>query len=151
MQTTWFLREFADLTVAQLYAITQLRERVFVVEQTCVYLDADGVDPVCKHLWVERGGSIAAYLRIVPAGVKYAEVSIGRVVVAATSRGTGLGRELMERGIAVCAGAPIRISAQAHLSNWYADQGFTRAGDVYWEDNIAHIEMVRAPANVESP
>jgi ElaA protein len=70
MQTTWFVRQFADLTPAQLYSMTQLRERVFVVEQNCVYLDADGADPVCTHLWAERGGSIAAYLRIVPAGVK---------------------------------------------------------------------------------
>lgn len=147
MQTTWFLREFADLTVSQLYAMTQLRERVFVVEQTCAYLDADGADPMCKHLWAERGGAIAAYLRIVPAGVKFTEVSIGRVIVAATSRGTGLGRELMKRGIAECGGGAIRIGAQAHLSNWYRELGFVGAGDVYYEDNIAHIEMVRAPTD----
>lgn len=144
MQTTWFVRQFAELTAAQLYAIVQLRERVFVVEQNCVYLDADGADPVCMHLWAERGGSIAAYLRIVPAGVKYAEVAIGRVIVAATSRGTGLGRELMKRGFEACGNVPIRISAQAHLSNWYRALGFIPEGDVYWEDNIAHVEMVRA-------
>jgi ElaA protein len=69
MPTTWFVREFADLTLQQLYAIMQLRERVFVVEQTCAYLDADGADLACRHLWAERDGEIVAYLRVVPAGV----------------------------------------------------------------------------------
>src|SRR3954463_15107092 len=98
MQTTWFVRQFTELTVTQLYAITQLRERVFVVEQNCVYLDADGADPKCRHLWAEQGGAIVAYLRIVPAGLKFDETSIGRVIVAPEGRGTGLGKELMRRG-----------------------------------------------------
>lgn len=149
MQTTWFVREFADLTLMQLYAITQLRERVFVVEQKCAYIDADGADPSCRHLWAERDGEVAAYLRIVPAGVKFAEVSIGRVITAPSARSTGLGRELMKRGIVEAGGdkLPIRIGAQAHLSNWYAEFGFERASDVYWEDDIAHVEMVR-PATI---
>jgi ElaA protein len=145
MATTWFVREFAELTLEQLYAILQLRERVFVVEQKCAYIDADGADPACKHLWAERDGEIVAYLRVVPAGVKFVEVSIGRVITASSARGTGLGRELMKRGIAEAGGdaQPIRIGAQAHLSKWYGELGFEKASDVYWEDGIAHIEMVR--------
>ena len=146
MPTTWFVREFADLTLMQLYSIMQLRERVFVVEQSCAYIDADGADPACRHLWAERDGEIVAYLRVVPAGVKFAEVSIGRVITAPSARGTGMGRELMKRGIAEAGGdkQPIRIGAQAHLANWYGELGFEKASDVYWEDNIAHVEMVRA-------
>jgi ElaA protein len=146
MATTWFVREFAELTLEQLYAIIQLRERVFVVEQKCAYIDADGADPACKHLWAERDGEIVAYLRVVPAGVKFVEVSIGRVITASSARGTGLGRELMKRGIAEAGGdeQPIRIGAQAHLSKWYGELGFVKASDVYWEDGIAHVEMVRA-------
>ena len=146
MPTTWFVREFADLTLMQLYSIIQLRERVFVVEQSCAYIDADGADPACRHLWAERDGEIVAYLRVVPAGVKFPEVSIGRVITAPSARGTGMGRELMKRGILEAGGdkQPIRIGAQAHLANWYAELGFEKASDVYWEDNIAHVEMVRA-------
>lgn len=139
----WHEKAFSELTVSELYAITQLRERVFVVEQNCVYLDADGLDPVCRHLWAERGGALRAYLRIVPAGTKWAEVAIGRVITAPEARGTGLGRELMQRGIAACTG-PIRIGAQAHLEKWYGALGFTKASDVYDEDGIPHIEMLRA-------
>ena len=143
METTWLLRTFDELTAAQLYAIVQLRERVFVVEQRCTYLDADGLDREAKHLWAERGGEVVAYLRILPAGVKYAEVAIGRVVTAHAARGGGLGRELMRRGIEACGPGAIRISAQAHLEDWYAQLGFHRASDIYDEDGIAHIDMLR--------
>jgi ElaA protein len=145
METTWLLRTFDELTVRQLYAITSLRERVFVVEQRCVYLDADGLDPGARHLWAERGGDIVAYLRILPAGAKYEEVAIGRVVTAREGRGGGLGRELMRRGMEACGNVPIRISAQAHLEEWYCQLGFARASEIYDEDGIAHIDMLRTP------
>jgi ElaA protein len=144
VELTWHVRTFAELTTAQLYAIMALRQRVFVVEQSCPYLDADGADQASTHVWAERGGgAIAAYLRVVPAGVKFAEVSIGRVITAPEARGTGLGRELMKRGIAAVGGGPIRIGAQAHLEKFYGELGFARASDVYDEDGIPHIEMVR--------
>ncbi|HEY5943966.1 MAG TPA: GNAT family N-acetyltransferase [Kofleriaceae bacterium] len=145
MELIWRARDFAELTVVELYAIMALRQRVFVVEQNCPYLDADGVDQVSRHLWAERAGAIAAYLRIVPAGVKFAEVSIGRVITAPETRGTGIGRELMKRGIAAAGAVPIRIGAQAHLEKFYGELGFVRASDVYDEDGIPHIEMTRAP------
>src|SRR5258706_12673852 len=100
----WHDREFAELTVAELYAITVLRERVFVVEQNCAYLDADGYDPASRHLWGAAGAAIHAYLRIVPAGTKYTEISIGRVITAPEARGTGLRRGLMAPGIAASRG-----------------------------------------------
>ena len=70
----WHDRAFAELSTAELYAIVALRERVFVVEQRCAYQDADGADPLCRHLWATHpsSGAIHAYLRIVPAGVKFA-------------------------------------------------------------------------------
>jgi ElaA protein len=142
--TTWHVRAFAALSAAELYAIVQLRERVFVVEQKCTYLDADGLDQVATHVWAERDGELVAYLRIVPAGAKFAELSIGRVVTAPSVRGTGLGRELMRRGIAEAGAVPIRIGAQAHLEAFYNELGFVRASEPYDEDGIPHVEMVRA-------
>ena len=143
MDLVWHDRAFAELTLAELYAIIALREQVFVVEQACAYLDADGLDPVSRHLWAARGDAIAAYLRIVPAGAKFAEPSIGRVIVAPGERGTGLGRALMARGIAAVGGGPIRIGAQAHLERFYGELGFRRASDVYDEDGIPHLDMLR--------
>ncbi len=40
----WFTKTFAALSTEELYRIVQLRQQVFVVEQNCVYLDADGDD-----------------------------------------------------------------------------------------------------------
>src|SRR3954467_6253523 len=105
MDRVWFDRSFGELTAEQLYRIIELREQVFVVEQRCVYLDADGVDRVSRHLWA-ASDRVDAYLRIVPAGVKFEEVSIGRVVVAPHARGTGLGKELMRRGITAAGPVP---------------------------------------------
>lgn len=143
VELTWHVREFAELTAAELYAIVALRQRVFVVEQNCVYQDADGLDLVSRHLWAARGDEIAAYLRIVPAGVKFPEISIGRVITAPEARGTGLGRELMKRGIAACGAQPIHIGAQAHLEKFYGEVGFVRVSDVFDEDGIPHVEMLR--------
>ena len=139
----WYERAFAELTRDELYAILELRERVFVVEQKCAYQDVDGLDPACRHLWAVRGGALVAYLRIVPAGRKYDEVAIGRVIVAQAMRGTGLGKELMRRGLAAAGGVPVRLSAQAHLEKFYADLGFRPVSDVYDEDGIPHVEMLR--------
>ena len=146
MNLRWHDRAFGDLSANDLYAILALRERVFVVEQKCAYQDADGLDPVARHIWADdAAGAIHAYLRIVPAGAKFAEVSIGRVVTAPEARRTGLGKTLMKHGIAIAGTVPIRIGAQAHLEKFYSELGFVRASDVYDEDGIPHIEMLRTP------
>jgi ElaA protein len=141
---TWHVREFADLAAGELYAILALRARVFVVEQNCAYLDPDGADLVSRHVWTaDEAGAVLAYLRVVPAGTKFPEISIGRVITAPEARGTGLGKELMRRALAACGAVPVRIGAQAHLEKFYGELGFARASDVYDEDGIPHIEMVR--------
>lgn len=146
MNLRWIDRAFSELSAIDLYAILALRERVFVVEQKCAYQDADGLDPQARHVWAEDDtGAIHGYLRIVPAGVKFAEVSIGRVVTAPEARGTGLGRTLMKHGLAIAGPVPVRIGAQAHLEAFYAGLGFVRTSDVYDEDGIPHIDMLRTP------
>ncbi len=141
----WHERAFTELSVAELYAIIELRERVFVVEQRCVYLDADGRDPACRHVFATEAGSIVAYARIVPAGVAFPSIAIGRVVIAPASRGRGLARAVMARAIAACGPVPIELGAQAHLEAFYASLGFVRSGEVYVEDGIPHVDMLRTP------
>ena len=81
--------------------------------------------------------------------MKYAEPSLGRVITAPEARGTGLGRVLVGEGVRRCLqawpGQGIRISAQAHLARFYGDFGFVGVGEPYLEDNIPHLEMLRAP------
>lgn len=145
----WRLCRFRELDVVELQHIYTARQQVFVVEQACAYLDADGVDEQAWHLaaWTPSQRLPLAYARLVEPGVKYAEPSIGRVVVSAEWRGRGLGRELMQQGIARCTeawpGQGIRISAQAHLDRFYGSLGFEPVGQPYNEDDIPHLEMFR--------
>ncbi len=145
---TWTDKSFAELTPHQLYEILQLRQAVFVVEQNCPYLDADGCDQMSRHLCGYDVIGLVAYARLVPAGIKHAEPSIGRVIVVARARGTGVGKTLMRTGVArmlsLFAGAPIVLGAQAHLQKFYAEFGFVMFGEPYNEDGIPHIDMRRS-------
>jgi ElaA protein len=147
MTLRWHDRSFAELSTLDLYAILALRARVFVVEQRCAYLDLDGADLQCRHVWADDlSGAIHGYLRIAPAGLKFAELSIGRVITAPEARGTGLGKRLMRHGLALAGQVPVRIGAQAHLEAFYGELGFVRSSPPYDEDGIPHVEMLRAPA-----
>lgn len=145
----WTIKDFNDLTPSELYAILQLRNEVFVVEQNCVFQDADDKDQHCKHLmgWLE--GRLVAYTRLVPPGVSYTEPSIGRVITSPSVRRTGAGKELMKRSIdavkVLYGNIPQRIGAQLYLKEFYASFGFIVAGEIYLEDGIEHIEMVLTP------
>jgi ElaA protein len=143
----WRWTRFETLGVHDLYDVLALRCRVFVLEQG-PYLDPDGLDRVAWHLLGrDASGALHAYLRVVDAGEKYAEPSIGRVVTAPEVRGTGLGHALLHEGLAHCAqawpGVAIRISAQAHLQRYYGRHGFQTVGASYLEDGIPHVEMWR--------
>lgn len=146
----WTFHRFAGLSLDDLYDALALRSQVFVVEQNCVFLDADGADRHSGHLLGrDDGGVLQAYLRIVDAGVKFAEPSIGRVITSAASRGSGLGHRLIAEGLRHCAvawpGRAVRIGAQSRLEGFYARHGFVRDGADYIEDGIPHCEMLRHP------
>src|SRR5918993_228872 len=66
MQIQWLLKKFEALTPYQVYAILQLRNEVFVVEQACVFQDADDKDQHCYHLMGFDDNKLVAYSRIVP-------------------------------------------------------------------------------------
>lgn len=143
---TWTIKKFSELTPYELYAIMQLRNEVFVVEQNCVFQDADNKDQACHHVMGWDGPKLLAYARIVPAGISYMEPSIGRIISSPKARGKGAGRELVQRSIdalyALHGKNVIRIGAQLYLKKFYESFGFTQAGYIYIEDGIEHIEML---------
>lgn len=149
MTLTWTLKPFQDLTLAELYALLQLRSEVFVVEQTCAFQDIDGQDQVAYHLLGHSAaGELVAYTRLFAAGISYPEASIGRVVVSPKARRFGLGRELLHQSIEAVerlfGRQPIQIGAQLYLKAFYESFGFQQQGEGYLEDGIPHIHMVRA-------
>lgn len=144
----WETRSWDALDRDTLYALIGLREAVFVVEQDCPYLDADGRDPLAHHLIGWDGDTAVATLRLFgPDVVRPGEVVFGRVVTAATHRRQGLGRELMERGLAegerLFGPYPVWLSGQAYLQGFYESLGFVVDGPGYLEDDIPHLPMRR--------
>ncbi len=151
----WKLATFDSLTVPELYALLQLRTQVFVVEQNCVFQDMDGADGLAVHLLGTQrvagheGDKLVAYARLFPAGVKFAEASIGRVVTNHAVRGQGLGHTLIARAVSsvstLWGPQAVRIGAQTRLKSYYSQHGFVDMGLPYVEDGIDHLEMVWNP------
>ena len=152
----WKWKTFPELTLDELYALLALRQEVFVVEQRSIYQDADGYDRSAHHLLAtlegengagEEGPLLVAYLRVLPPGLKYPEVSLGRVVTAPGLRRQGQGKVLVRKGLDFIEThyprTTIRIGAQHYLQRFYEGFGFRTVGDVYDEDGIPHIDMLR--------
>jgi ElaA protein len=141
------LLPFAALTGTDVYDLLALRQRVFVVEQACAYLDADGLDRDARHMLLREGGALVAYARVLAAGARFDTVAIGRVVVAPEQRGRELGRRVMRETIAAIEASdgavPITLAAQAHLERFYGSLGFVTISAPFDEDGIPHVDMRR--------
>jgi len=149
MTIKWTYKAFDQLTVNELYAIIRLRNEVFVVEQNCVFQDADDKDQQSHHVMGWIGDKLAAYTRLVPKGISYDKPSIGRVVTSPEYRRSGIGKELMIKSIEIAhklwGKQTIQIGAQLYLQSFYESLGFVVSGAVYLEDGIDHVEMLLAP------
>tara|TARA_R110001583_G_scaffold30102_5_gene104346 strand:- start:1278 stop:1769 length:492 start_codon:yes stop_codon:yes gene_type:complete len=154
LKTVWHVKHFDELSLNQLYDLLKLRIDVFVVEQTCYYPDLDGGknqldrDKETLHVLGYQHNTLVAYLRILAQGQSYDNyVSIGRVAIAEQARGIGLGHELITEALDLCLQyfpkQNIKISAQEHLINYYQQHGFEQVSQMYLEDDIPHVSMVK--------
>ncbi|MFD2643855.1 GNAT family N-acetyltransferase [Pseudomonas japonica] len=149
MSVDWICKHHTDLGKEQLYAVLQLRNQVFVLEQKCPYQDLDGQDlagDTC-HLMAWQDDQLLGYLRLLDPTSQGGDVVIGRVVVSEAGRGHGLGHKLMVRALEQAQenwpDVPVYLSAQAHLQEYYRKHGFEVVGEAYLEDGIPHIGMRR--------
>lgn len=145
----WRWYAWRELDPDTLYDFLRLRSEAFVVEQNCVFAEMDGLDRQCEHLCVRDGqGALLGYLRLVPPGVRAAQPSLGRIVVAAAGRGEGLARAIAREGIRVCQQRypeqDIFISGQQHLEGFYQSLGFAVISAPYIEDGIWHVDLRKA-------
>ena len=152
MDNKYKISEWKDLSRDELHACLRLRIDVFVVEQDCPYPELDGKDQYSLHLFTEnsnplKGNPVEAYLRIVKPGFSYEEPSIGRLATSKSSRGKGLGKEIMQKALEECTNrwpnSGVRISAQKYLVKFYEDLGFKVCSEVYLEDDIPHVQMYK--------
>ena len=141
------VKHFNELSTEEFHDLIALRIQIFVIEQDCPYQEVDGKDKVAFHLFFKNeNNEMIATTRILPQGISYDEVAIGRVVVHENYRGTGLGHQLMADSMSFVeqnfGKVPVRLSAQKHLENYYGNHGFQSTGKEYLEDGIPHIEML---------
>ncbi len=146
------IKKFNELSNKELYQILQLRNKVFVVEQNCVYQDADGKDYDAYHIFIKENDKIIAYTRVFKPGDYFDQASIGRVVVDPKYRGNFLGKKIMQKSMDFVFNElnfyEILISAQVYLQKFYEDLGFKKISDEYLEDGIPHIKMLSTKQNL---
>lgn len=143
-------KPYSELTLNEFHDIIQLRIAVFVIEQNCPYQELDGKDKKSYHMICRNGtGELIGTLRILPKGISYEEISIGRVVLNESARGKKNGHTIMKEALEFIksefGNTPIRISAQKHLENFYTSHQFKSTLKEYLEDGIPHIEMLYQP------
>ena len=145
---SWEVRHFCELQSKTLYELLALRSQVFVVEQSCVFLDLDGLDLHAFQVTGRIGDDLIACARILPAPVlEPGFASIGRVAVAQQWRHRGYGRSLMREALGALGQLgnrwPIKIIAQHYLEGFYRGFGFEPVGSVFLQEGQPHIAMVK--------
>lgn len=136
---------FNELDVSQLYNVLKMRQDIFIIEQDCIYPDIDMLDQQSLHLLMYHSSNISGYLRIVPPGMKFREVSLGRILVHPSFRGNKFAYLLVEKGIEISKSrfrGGIRIEAQSYLITFYEKCGFKKDSDIYKLDGIDHLQMI---------
>lgn len=146
----WQFKHYNDLLLNEFHDILALRIQVFVVEQNCPYQELDGKDKKCYHLICRNGkGDVVGTMRILPPGIGFEEVGLGRIVLAPSSRGEQQGHEMMKEAMTFSkeefGDVAVKLSGQKHLEGFYNKHGFQSTGKEYLEDGIPHVEMKYLP------
>jgi len=146
----WQFKHYNDLLLNEFHDILALRIQVFVVEQNCPYQELDGKDKKSYHLICRNGkGDVVGTMRILPPGVGFEEVGLGRIVLAESERGVQQGHEMMKEAMTFSkeefGDVAIKLSGQKHLEGFYNKHGFQSTGKEYLEDGIPHVEMKYNP------
>lgn len=144
----WIFKSFSELSTLEYFALIKLRTAIFVVEQQCPYQEVDDKDLAAIHLFcMSDEGEVVAVARIIKPKENSAFLSFGRVAVKKELRGTQISKDLMENLLKYIEihfpQKSIEISAQCYITSYYERYGFKQEGDIYLEDDIPHIRMVR--------
>ena len=142
----WNIKEFGELTLKQLYEITRSRCEVFIQEQKIICEEElDGLDEKCIHVFLEENKRVVAYCRIVPKGINYENISIGRVLVLNEFRKKGIAQEMLKETVEYIKSNfqenKIVLSSQLYAKSLYESVGFIVTSDIYEEAGIPHVKM----------
>ena len=141
----WCWLKLEQMGPVLLYDLLAMREAIFVVEQTCIYQELDGLDKIAEHLLAIDDGEVVACLRLLPPTTEVPRTRIGRVAVTPAWRKKGMASLMMQKAIEKARtdypSSDICLNAQTYLRNFYQSLGFRISGDEYLEDGIPHIPM----------
>ena len=144
----WEIKKFNELSLNQLYEITRSRYKVFIEEQKIICEEElDGLDDKCIHVFLEEEEKVVAYCRIVPKGMHYENISIGRVLVLREFRRKGIAQEMLNKSIEYIKANfqenKIILSSQLYAKELYESVGFIVESDIYDEAEIPHVKMYK--------
>lgn len=139
--------KFNAIPISDFHDIISLRMEVFGIEQQALYNDLDGYDKDSFHLIVRDKNEIIGTARILPPGLKYSEVSFGRLVVKKEHRNKGIAKKIMKEILFFCheyyPNINIKISAMKYLEQFYTNYGFKQISKTYLDCGIEHIDMIK--------
>lgn len=119
-----------------------LRREVFVIEQKVPEdLEIDAEDMTATHIVGIADGAVVAVLRVL---WKDDHAKIGRVAVAASHRGLGLGAEMIRFAVTHAAGKGQEccyLESQSDKVGFYERLGFIAYGDEFMDAGIPHRKM----------
>ncbi len=137
------IKHFNELNTKELFDILKFRVKVFIVEQKCCYQEIDDYDKESYHIFSYEDCDLIAYARVLPKGLTFDEVSIGRVLSKYRKRGNGtkIMQAAMDTAIEKFDADKITIEAQTYAKKLYENLGFKQISDEFLEDGIPHIKM----------
>ena len=144
----WKISKLTDLSPLELFEIFRLRIDTFVVEQNRIYHECDNIDLKAVHLfhWNEKTSRVDAYARIFEDnGI----IVFGRVVTHNSTRGLGMGRQLVQNIMNYIQeywnGKSVKIEAQEQVVGLYQKFGFKTEGESFIHEGTPHVKMVYTP------
>ncbi len=133
------IRAFEELSRIDLHDLLALRSRVFVVEQEITEEpEVDGLDPQAHHVLMWDDDVLVGTTRIL---LQRDPIKVGRVAVAESHRGVGLGSRMMRAVGEFLGPRSAKLHAQCHLESWYESLGWRRNGSNFDIVGISHVRM----------
>ena len=146
------VKTWGEFTPDEVFEMAKLRSDVFFLEQKITEEEFDRHDrkPETTHLWFSDEEGMVGYLRIVrdeqaAASHHGIPLSLGRMVVRADSRGSGVASDLMRAALDLVGDQPLYLHGQTYVTKLYRRFGFVEEGDVFEEAGIPHVLMLRYP------
>lgn len=120
----------------------ELRHRVFHGEQgVSPDADRDGRDGEALHIVALADGAVRATCRLL---IDDGTAKLGRMVVEASERGSGIGRSVLraaERSARAEGARRVELHAQLAARGFYAGEGYRERGEPFVEEGIDHVAM----------